>query len=418
MRSALRLRSLPIRRCRSVRPTPSQEQRVPRRCLGSEPWLAGAAVQPARPAWLLGAQPSRPADCVPFDFNKARHINWYPGHMAKAVHVLQGMLKGVKVILEVRDGRVPFTSANPMLHQILAGKHRIVLLNKADLIDRAAQRAVSSEFARRGQPFLWVEATRPGTLAPVVPMIERAIPRKFRTLPTVAIVVGYPNTGKSSVINGLRHLSGTRHGSGSVEGKKSAVAKTGALPGITKHISGILVQNDPPILLMDTPGIMMPRFEPGDPGIEAGLKLALVSCIKEHLSGGPVILADYLRDLLNCRPGRCQYPGAFGLTERARTIDELLEAVIQKIGRCKGGTDKTISPELELATATAGSQQCNNTQHIPTNYEDKERAARFFLKKFRAGELGLVLLDNLPAPTVPSPLQNSSMRSVAELALT
>ena len=177
-------------------------------------------------------------------------INWYPGHMAKTRRLLQDQLKRVDLVIEVCDARLPFSSRNPELLRMTAGKRRILLLNKADLADPEATRRWVRFFQARGETAYPVHAISLkskellGTIdRSVRDVVETAEEKGIRKTIRV-MVIGVPNVGKSTLINRLRGTS---------------IAKTGDRPGVTKSNQWIHVA--PYLDLMDTPGMLWPRLD-------------------------------------------------------------------------------------------------------------------------------------------------------------
>ena len=177
-------------------------------------------------------------------------INWYPGHMAKTRRLLQDQLKRVDLVIEVCDARLPFSSRNPELLRMTAGKRRILLLNKADLADPEATRRWVRFFQARGETAYPVHAISLkskellGTIdRSVRDVVETAEEKGIRKTIRV-MVIGVPNVGKSTLINRLRGTS---------------IAKTGDRPGVTKSNQWIHVT--PYLDLMDTPGMLWPRLD-------------------------------------------------------------------------------------------------------------------------------------------------------------
>lgn len=197
-------------------------------------------------------------------------IQWFPGHMAKAKREVSEKLKFVDIIFELVDARLPLSSRNPMLDQIIQQKPRLVLLNKADLADPKQTALWVDFFKRKGYSALSINAQDNKGTKKIVPTAKEALKEKIardkaRGLkPRVirAMVIGIPNVGKSTLMNRL-------------VGKK--IAQTGNKPGVTKGQQWLKMGTE--LELLDTPGILWPKFE--DP--EIGKKLALTGAIKDQL---------------------------------------------------------------------------------------------------------------------------------------
>jgi ribosome biogenesis GTPase A len=198
-------------------------------------------------------------------------IQWFPGHMAKARREITEKLKMIDVVFELVDARIPLASRNPMIDEILGEKPRIVLLNKADLADPKATAAWQSFFTERGIPSLAINSQDGKGIKKIEPLAKELVKEKFDKMRAKgivkpravrALIVGIPNVGKSTIINRMA-------------GKNIAV--TGDKPGVTKKQQWIKAGQT--LELLDTPGILWPKFE--DEAI--GLKLAVTGAIKETL---------------------------------------------------------------------------------------------------------------------------------------
>lgn len=205
--------------------------------------------------------------------------------------------------------------------------------------------------------------------------------RAFHTIPYTFLILGVPNVGKSSLINAIRKQVGR-------VGKKAA--KEGALPGVTRHLSAFQVSNNPPCILLDTPGVMIPHIENN----EQAFKLALVQCVKAFGSGNwasgfyDQMLADFLLFQLNHHK-QYQYVKAFGLPQPNDDIEQVLSHIANKV---------------------AGNFE-QQDEHV--QYNSLERAALYMLQVFRQGGLGQVTLDDIIEPdsvtTGPTTIDNTSI---------
>lgn len=197
------------------------------------------------------------------------HINWYPGHMKKTKELIQANLKLVDVVVELLDARIPISSRNPQIDELVGNKPRVVLLNKFDLCDQRVLKDWVLYFKSKGivaVPINSITGDGVKNLLKQVkvetkPLVDKMIsqgrvPRAIRMM-----IVGIPNVGKSSLINNL-------------VGKKSA--KTGNKPGVTKGKQWIRVRDD--IELFDTPGILWPKIDDQT----AGLNLAFTGAINDE----------------------------------------------------------------------------------------------------------------------------------------
>ncbi|MGF1998718.1 ribosome biogenesis GTPase YlqF [Enterococcus casseliflavus] len=197
-------------------------------------------------------------------------IQWFPGHMAKARREVSEKLKFVDIVFELVDARLPISSRNPMLDQLLQQKPRLILINKADLADPVQTKKWEHYFQAQGYLALPINAQDNQGVKAIVPTAKQVLKEKIardkaRGLKPRAIramVIGIPNVGKSTLMNRL-------------VGKK--IAQTGNKPGVTKGQQWLRFGTD--LELLDTPGILWPKFE--DP--EIGKKLALTGAIKDQL---------------------------------------------------------------------------------------------------------------------------------------
>lgn len=197
-------------------------------------------------------------------------IHWFPGHMAKANREMKEQIKSVDLIIEVRDARIPFSSANPDLDKLAPGKPRIILLNKDDKADPKMTEAWEKALARENTIVIAVNALNENIKNTVYkaakelakPRIERQIRKGMKPTPIKAMVVGIPNAGKSTVIN-------------SISRKKIAV--TADHPGVTKKVTWIKAAED--FYLLDTPGVLWPKIDDSS----VGLRLAITGAIRDEV---------------------------------------------------------------------------------------------------------------------------------------
>lgn len=242
------------------------------------------------------------------------NLQWYPGHMTKAKRQMQEDLKLIDLIIELVDARIPLSSRNPDIDELGKNKARLILLNKSDLADERYNEQWSAYFQKKGFYVVKVNAKSGAGLKSIQGVIQEACKAKIerdrrrgiKNRPIRAMVVGIPNVGKSTFIN-------------SYAGK--ACAKTGNKPGVTKGKQWICLNKT--LELLDTPGILWPKFEDQ----EVGKRLAFIGSIKDeilNLEELSLELLDYIRT---------NYPGLlntrYGIEEEGTPVS-LLEAVADK----------------------------------------------------------------------------------------
>lgn len=221
----------------------------------------------------------------------AMTIQWFPGHMAKARREVTEKLKLVDIIFELVDARIPVSSSNPMLKEIIQQKPRLILLNKADMADRHVTEEWIAHYAKQGLIALAVNSQAGKGMNQIMKASEEILKDKrlrdkakgLRPRAIKAMIIGIPNVGKSTLINRLARRN---------------IAKTGNMPGVTRSQQWIKVGKE--LELLDTPGILWPKFE--DP--VTGYKLALTGAIKDTLLNMQDI-AEFGLEFLHSRyPGR------------------------------------------------------------------------------------------------------------------
>ena len=239
---------------------------------------------------------------------KAVNINWYPGHMAKARRLMEEQLKLVDIIIELRDARIPAASANPILKELSRNKPVLIILNKADLSDEAANKRWANQF----ENCLIVDSLNENLSKRVVEKVkeilkdklERAKAKGIRKKVLRAMVVGIPNVGKSTFINNI---------------VRKKVAKAENRPGVTKSLQWIRINED--VELLDTPGVLWPKLENQD---DARL-LALIGSINDDVLDKEDLVYFALNYL------KSSYPGVINKRyEVAEDENDLLEAIARK----------------------------------------------------------------------------------------
>ena len=279
------------------------------------------------------------------------NVQWYPGHMTKAKRQMQEDLKLIDLIIELVDARVPLSSRNPDIDRLGQNKSRLILLNKADLADERQNEAWKEYYQGKGFHVVKVDSRHGAGLKAIQNVIQEACREKIerdrrrgiKNRPIRAMVAGIPNVGKSTFIN-------------TFAGK--ACAKTGNRPGVTKGKQWIRLNKN--VELLDTPGILWPKFEDQ----EVGIRLAYVGSIKDDILNMEELalsLIGYLKK---------NYPGVLQERYEADETGEALE-ILQGIARARGCLKK--GEELDYA-----------------------KASSLFFDDFRSGKLGRITLEWAP----------------------
>lgn len=283
-------------------------------------------------------------------------IQWFPGHMAKTKRLIIEHLKAVDVAAELLDARIPLASANPMVEELLSGKPRIVILNKADLADPEMTKAWESYYKRKGvaavsmscgngkdkKKFLRLIKEAVG------PMLEKWKRRGLKTRSARIMILGIPNVGKSTLIN---FISGT------------TAARTANTPGHTRGKQWVRLSQG--LDLLDTPGVLWPKFEDQ----VAALRLAATGAIAGDVFDADTVVPELMRVLARTAP----------------------DALREKYGI----EDAAADPQILLAQA-GKRRGCI----LPGGAIDYARVQTMILNDFRSGKLGRITLDAVPAEEV------------------
>ena len=275
-------------------------------------------------------------------------IQWFPGHMAKTKRLIIEHLKAVDVAAELLDARIPLASANPMVEELLSGKPRIIILNKADLADPGMTKAWESYYKRKGVAAVSMSCGNGKDKKKFLrlikeaasPMLEKWKRRGLKTRSVRIMILGIPNVGKSTLIN---FISGT------------AAARTANTPGHTRGKQWVRLSQG--LDLLDTPGVLWPKFE--DQAV--GLRLALIGSIKEEILNTTEMAMEFIGFL------KKSYSGV--LVERY-SVDESKEnlEILEEIARIRGCLMKG-------------------------NQTDIDKAGRLLLEDFRSLRLGKLSLE-------------------------
>ncbi len=277
------------------------------------------------------------------------NINWYPGHMKKTRELIQENLKAVDLVIEIVDSRIPVSSRNPIIDELVSGKPRIVVLGKADLADEAETQTWSEKLmGSKGVSRVMALNLQSGeNIKKLLKALEAEQTRSNETRsvkrPLRIMIVGVPNVGKSSLINRLT-------------GKRSA--KTGDKPGVTKGKQWLTLTNG--MQLLDTPGILWPKFE--DPNV--GLNLAFCGSIKDDILG--------VQDL--------------GF-ELIRVLGENYPELLKERYKLDDVSDDTLENMDNIARKRGFIMSGGRI--------DYERTGRTILDEFRGGKIGRITLEKV-----------------------
>lgn len=276
-------------------------------------------------------------------------INWFPGHMVKTKREIQNNLKLVDAVIEIRDARIPKSSKNPDIDTLCAGKPRVILLNKSDLTDPKVTKAWKESLTNDETIVLEVNALKGEGLNAIKPALLKLLKEKHDRLKTKglakittrAMVVGIPNVGKSTFINKMA---------------KNNIAKTGDRPGVTKNKQWIKTKLG--IELMDTPGVLWPKFEDEI----VGLNLAFTGAIKDEIMDTEELALKLVERLQETNPEELMT--RYKLTELHENPLDNLDAIARKRGAIMAG-----------------------------NQIDYNRIAGIILDEFRGGKIGKISLE-------------------------
>ncbi|WP_079495052.1 ribosome biogenesis GTPase YlqF [Maledivibacter halophilus] len=277
------------------------------------------------------------------------NINWYPGHMKKTKELIRDNLRLVDVVLELLDARIPISSKNPDIDGIIGNKPKVIILNKSDLCDPKILRQWIDYFAMQGTEAIPINSISGEGMNNLIDAVKNSAKDKIEAMrnkgrkirPIRVMIVGIPNVGKSSLINKLA-------------GKKTA--KTGNKPGVTKGKQWIRLRKD--LELFDTPGILWPKIQDEN----VGLNLGFTGAIKDEILDRDELCVKLIEKI------SFKYPD--NLKERYK-IDKLDEDPVinmESIGKKRG---------------------CMRSGGII----DYSKVSRIVLDEFRKGILGRITLE-------------------------
>ena len=278
-------------------------------------------------------------------------INWYPGHMAKARREIEESIKLVDVVIEIVDARIPKSSRNPVLNEIISGKPRVIVLNKADLANRNETKKWIEHFKKYNQVAIEVNSNQGSGVKDVVnatydfmsEMLKKKEEKGQVGASVKAMIVGIPNVGKSTFIN-------------KIAGKSTAA--TGNKPGVTKKNQWVRLNDK--IQLLDTPGVLWPKFEDEI----TARHLAYIGTIKDTILDVEELALHLIEELLVCDKEK--------LFERYKISDnfeyEMPVEVMEEIGRKRGCL-------------------------VRGGEVDYTKVANILLDEFRSGKIGNITLE-------------------------
>lgn len=275
-------------------------------------------------------------------------FQWYPGHMAKAKRQMQEDLKLIDLIIELADARIPNASRNPDIDSLANNKARLILLNKADLADPEKNRLWTEYYQKLGYETVCLDSRKKNAMKQVLASVmescsaklERDRKRGIKNRPIRAMVVGIPNVGKSTFIN-------------TFAGR--AVAKTGNRPGVTKGKQWIRLNKN--VELLDTPGILWPKFEDQT----VGLHLALIGSMNDQILSVTDLALELIEMLTTLYPDAIT--GYYPIPADGTPV-----SILEEIAKCRN----CIKKGAEI---------------------DYEKASSLLLDDFRSGKLGQISLE-------------------------
>ena len=278
------------------------------------------------------------------------NYQWYPGHMTKAKRMMQENIKLIDLIIELVDARVPMSSRNPDIDELGKNKARIILLNKSDLADPVQNKKWMEYFKEQGAFALEINAKSGAGIKSIQAMVQEACKEKIErdrkrgivNRPVRAMVVGIPNVGKSTFIN-------------SFAGK--ACAKTGNKPGVTKGKQWIRLNKN--LELLDTPGILWPKFEDND----VGMRLAFIGSMNDEI----IVMEELACDLITYL--KSYYP---------RVLEERYALA-----------DLAVASPSDILGQIAESRKC----YTKGEQLNLEKASAILMDDFRSGRLGHITLE-------------------------
>ncbi|KAG5043325.1 hypothetical protein AAZX31_03G118500 [Glycine max] len=346
-------------------------------------------------------------------------ITWFPGHMAAATRAIRHRLKLADLVIEVRDARIPLSSANADLQPHLSAKRRVVALNKKDLANPNIMHKWTHYFETCNQNCVAINAHSKSSVKKLLEVVEFKLKEVICKEPTLLVmVVGVPNVGKSALINSIHQIAKSRF---PVQEKMKRAA-VGPLPGVTQDIAGFKIAHKPSIYVLDTPGVLVPSIS----DIETGLKLALAGSVKDSVVGEERIV-QYLLAVLNTRgtplhwkhlnnrridgieyeaeenheyslknlkPKRRNLPNRSDLVYVEDLVMQVQRALYSSLSEFNGNVEDESDLESLIDLQFSALQKALKIPHKAS--EARLMVSKKFLTLFRTGKLGPFILDDVP----------------------
>ena len=295
--------------------------------------------------------------------NSNMNINWFPGHMAKTRRQIAEDLKLVDVVVEILDARIPISSQNPEIRQIIGNNKKVIVLNKSDLADESDNKKWVSKFQQEGNTVVLTDSNSGRGTQEVVRQVQKIMEeelnryaekgRKGRKIRTM--IVGIPNVGKSSFINRIANKNS---------------AKVGNKPGVTKDKQWIRVNEN--IELLDTPGVLWPKFE----SEKVALNLAFTGTIKEEILDSVEIAYQLTKFLLN------NYRE--NIIERYSLDSNMIDEILKQ----EQDENENIYEIMQIIGKKRGAI-------ISGGNIDDEKTSKLILDDFKSGKLGRITLEKI-----------------------
>lgn len=288
------------------------------------------------------------------------HINWYPGHMAKARRMIEENFKKIDVVIELLDARIPRSSANPIIRELVGNKPHIIVMNKVDLADKNTTSEWIKHFQDNEIDVVTIDSKTGKGIKSLInliqlkskPVIEKWLKKGIKARPIRTIILGIPNVGKSTLINVLA---------------KTAATQTANKPGKTRGPQWVKIAKN--IELLDTPGVLWPKLEDQ----RAAARLAMTGAISDDVYDLNTVTNALIDELL--RKDQENFKNRYKLEDTNN-----IESIVDTIGRKRGCLMKG-------------------------NIVDEEKARRIILGDYRAMKLGLISFDDVNEEPVQIEMQ-------------